>query len=170
MRGGNLLPDGLFNPNVTPLEENPEFLLFPPKPTKNDTPKRKATGGMIPSTSGIDTVPAMLSGGEFIMNRAAVQNIGSANLQSMNSGATSSKSEDVSKDLNDKLIAKLDELIEATGSVGDININVSSSDNGSQQPSQEEGASSRQQMARQIRDAVLQVIQEEKRIGGSLRR
>jgi hypothetical protein len=131
---------------------------------------KRATGGMIPQTSGVDTVPAMLSGGEFIMNRAAVQNIGSANLQSMNSGATSSKSDDVSKDLNDKLIAKLDELIEATGSSGDININVSSSDNRSQEASQEDDASSKQQMARQIRDAVLKIIQEEKRIGGSLRR
>jgi TP901 family phage tail tape measure protein len=132
--------------------------------------ERYATGGMIPSTSGIDTVPAMLSGGEFIMNRAAVQNIGAGNLRSMNSGAASVTSEETSKDLNAQLIAKLDELIQVSGSSGDININVSSSGDSREQSSTQDGSSQRQQLARQIRDAVLQVIQEEKRIGGTLRR
>lgn len=129
----------------------------------------RATGGMIPPTSGIDTVPAMLSGGEFIMNRAAVQNIGVSKLQSMNTGASSASSDETAKDLNERLIAKLDELIQVSGSSGDININVSSSGETSQQDSGDT-SDARQKLARQIRDSVLQVIQEEKRIGGSLRR
>jgi TP901 family phage tail tape measure protein len=131
--------------------------------------KQKATGGMIPSTSGIDTVPAMLSGGEFVMNRSAVQGIGAPNLQSMNSGGTSITSEETSKELNEKLLAKLDELIGASGSTGNITINVAPSGQTSQENSQDPSAS-RQQLARQIKDAVLQIINDEKRIGGTLRR
>jgi hypothetical protein len=130
---------------------------------------KKATGGMIPSTSGIDTVPAMLSGGEFVMNRSAVQGIGSQNLQSMNSGGTSVTSEETSKKLNEQLLAKLDELISASGSTGDITINVTPSGQSSQENSQDPSAD-RQQFARKIKDAVLQIINDEKRIGGSLRR
>ena len=68
--------------------------------------KQRAIGGMIPSTSGVDTVPAMLSGGEFVMNRSAVQGIGASNLQSMNSGGTSITSEETSKELNEKLFSE----------------------------------------------------------------
>jgi TP901 family phage tail tape measure protein len=163
MSGGNLFPEGLSDPNMTPLVENPEFILLPRKP------KGSATGGMIPSRSGIDTVPAMLSGGEFVMNRSAVQSIGAPNLQSMNSGGTSITSEETSKELNEKLLAKLDELIGASGSTGNITINVAPSGQTSQETSQDPSAS-RQQLARQIKDAVLQIINDEKRIGGSLRR
>jgi hypothetical protein len=129
----------------------------------------RAMGGMIPSMSGIDTVPAMLSGGEFVMNRSAVQSIGAPNLQSMNAGGTSITSEETSKELNEKLLAKLDELIGASGSTGNITINVDSSGKSTENTS---GGSSEgsQNLARQIRAAVLQVINEEKRIGGTLRR
>jgi TP901 family phage tail tape measure protein len=142
-----------------PFDELP--MVLPPKP--------KAIGGMIPSRSGIDTVPAMLSGGEFVMNRSAVQSIGAPNLQSMNSGGTSITSEETSKELNEKLLAKLDELIGASGSTGNITINVAPSGQTSQENSQDPSAS-RQQLARQIKDAVLQIINDEKRIGGTLRR
>ena len=131
--------------------------------------KQRAIGGMIPSTSGVDTVPAMLSGGEFVMNRSAVQGIGASNLQSMNSGGTSITSEETSKELNEKLLAKLDELINSSGSAGNITINVAPSGQTTQENSQDPSAG-RQQLARQIKDAVLQIINDEKRIGGSLRR
>ena len=132
-------------------------------------PLFRATGGMIPSASGIDTVPAMLSGGEFVMNRSAVQGIGAQNLQSMNSGGTSITSEETSKELNERLLAKLDELISSSGSTGNITINVAPSGQTTQETSQDPSAS-RQQLARQIKDAVLQIINDEKRIGGTLRR
>ena len=131
---------------------------------------RRATGGSIPTTTGIDTVPTMLSGGEFIMNRAASQNIGAGNLQSLNAGASSLPTEEKTEELNDKLIAKLDELIEATSGGGDITINVEASTG----KTSEEGGSSenekRVQMARLIKDMVVKIIQDEKRLGGVLRR
>ncbi len=129
----------------------------------------RATGGSIPSASGIDTIPTMLSGGEFIMNRAAAQNIGSGNLQALNSGARSLPTEEKSEELNDRLIAKLDELIEASGSGSNITINVESSGKETQN-AEGNPAEAKQKLARQIRDAVLKVIQEEKRLGGQLRR
>jgi hypothetical protein len=153
--------------NAQQIELNEALELLELLPKKGAI--KNATGGMIPSTSGIDTVPAMLSGGEFVMNRSAVQGIGASNLQSMNSGGTSITSEETSKELNEKLLAKLDELIGASGSTGNITINVAPSGQTSQENSQDPSAS-RQQLARQIKDAVLQIINDEKRIGGTLRR
>ena len=132
--------------------------------------KRYATGGVIPSTSGIDTVPAMLSGGEFIMNRAASQNIGAGNLQSLNAGASSLPTEEKTEELNDKLIAKLDELIEASGSAGSITINVEAASGKTSEQTSGDDNERRVQMARLIKDMVLKVIQDEKRLGGALRR
>lgn len=131
---------------------------------------KRAIGGMIPSTSGIDTIPAMLSGGEFIMNRSAAQNIGAGNLQALNAGAGSIVTEEKTEELNDKLIAKLDELIEASGGSGGITINVEGSTGTASEEKSGNPSDQKQQLARQIRDAVLKVIQEEKRLGGSLRR
>ena len=135
-----------------------------------DVTRLRATGGMIPPTSGIDTVSTMLTGGEFVMNRAAAQNIGAGNLQSLNSGAKSLPTEEKSEELNDRLISKLDELIEASGAAGNITINVEGGSGKSSETSDGKSAEGKQQLARQIRDAVLKVIQEEKRLGGQLRR
>ena len=47
-----------------------------------------AGGGGVGYAAGVDTVPAMLSGGEFVMNAAATSRIGASNLQALNSGAS----------------------------------------------------------------------------------
>jgi TP901 family phage tail tape measure protein len=132
--------------------------------------KRYAIGGQIPNTAGVDTVPAMLSGGEFIMNRAASQNIGAGNLQALNAGAGSLPTEEKTEELNDKLIAKLDELIEASGSAGSITINVEATSGKTSEQTSGDDNDRRVQMARLIKDMVLKVIQDEKRLGGTLRR
>lgn len=43
------------------------------------------TGGHVPGTVNADTVPALLTPGEFVLNRGAVKNIGIDNLHKMNS-------------------------------------------------------------------------------------
>lgn len=161
-----------YNPTGTgPFDSQGNYIdAWADDPSKWPKVKRRATGGSIPSMSGIDTVPAMLSGGEFIMNRSAAQNIGAGNLQALNAGAGSIVTEEKTEELNDKLIAKLDELIEASGAAGSITINVEGSTGNSQETSNGQNSEQKQQLARQIRDAVLKVIQEEKRLGGSLRR
>jgi TP901 family phage tail tape measure protein len=180
MRGG---PSTAYDEGLLPplnWKEDSSGINFNSIPLEQDTGKRAvlnagngkryAVGGQIPNTAGVDTVPAMLSGGEFIMNRAASQNIGAGNLQSLNAGASSLPTEEKTEELNDKLIAKLDELIEATSGGGDITINVEASTG----KTSEEGASSENekkvQMARLIKDMVVKIIQDEKRLGGVLRR
>ncbi|MEY4331845.1 MAG: hypothetical protein RLZZ196_583 [Bacteroidota bacterium] len=153
------------NPTEPSVGSNGIFNWF--KPTIG-----RATGGIIPPTSGIDTVPAMLSGGEFVMNRAASQNIGTGNLQALNAGAGSLPTEEKTEELNDRLVAKLDELIEVMtegGSSGSITINVDSNGKSTQETSGE-SSESREKLARQIKDTVMKVIEQEKRLGGKLRR
>ena len=128
-------------------------------------PINRATGGLIPAAGGVDTVPAMLSGGEFVMNAAATRNIGAGNLQALNSGAGTGDNTD--------LVAKLDELIiaiETSQSTGDINITINGS-NGAETETQGQNATDQQKMlSDKIKTAVKQVIADEKRLGGQLRR
>ena len=125
----------------------------------------RATGGLIPAAGGVDTVPAMLSGGEFVMNAAATRNIGAGNLQALNSGVGAGDNTD--------LVSKLDELIIATEtsqSTGDINITINGS-NGAETETQGQNATDQQKMlSDKIKTAVKQVIADEKRLGGQLRR
>jgi TP901 family phage tail tape measure protein len=127
-------------------------------------PKRAATGGLIPAAGGVDTVPAMLSGGEFVMNAAATRNIGAGNLQALNSGAGVD---------NTDLVSKLDELIlatEASQSTGEINITVNGSNGTDTQTSGQDTTDQQRQLSERIKVAVKQVIADEQRLGGQLRR
>jgi hypothetical protein len=147
--------------------QNNDFLLA------GGPPPNRATGGLISERPGIDTIPTMLSGGEFVMNRAAAQNIGAGPLQAMNAGASSMITEEKSVELNDKLIKKLDELVGASSeSKGNVSININSTDGRTTSSSQTNDGSpdSRQKLAQNIKDVVLKVIQDEKRLGGQLRR
>ena len=129
----------------------------------------RATGGPIPETTGVDTVPAMLSGGEFVMNSGAADRIGKGNLERMNSGLDSNSSES-----DEKLISKLDELIVVTkDSTGEINITINEGGSEGQGQEQEEtsggSSQSKNRMAKKMKEEVLKIIKEEKRLGGSLR-
>lgn len=128
----------------------------------------KATGGPIPPSAGVDTYSARLSGGEFVMNQASTQKIGAGNLQALNAGADSLVTEDKSEELNQKIVDKLDELIEKSSNAGNIEINIDSS--GKETSSQQSSDETQQNLARRIKEVVLRVIEEEKRLGGTLRR
>ena len=49
-------------------------------------PKAFASGGMVPGTGNRDSVPAMLTPGEFVIRKSSVGKIGANNLEAMNSG------------------------------------------------------------------------------------
>jgi len=120
---------------------------------------KRATGGSVPYAAGVDTVPTMLSGGEFVMNAAATQNIGRGNLAALNSGAGGDSGE---------VVNRLDELIDVSENRGESTINITVNSDGSTE--QDGNGSDREQsLAVRIRDVVRQVIDEEKRLGGSLR-
>jgi TP901 family phage tail tape measure protein len=58
-------------------------------------PIRKfATGGLVPGSGNRDTVPAMLTPGEFVIRKKAVETIGASNLARMNVGGKVQKFED----------------------------------------------------------------------------
>jgi hypothetical protein len=125
---------------------------------------KQATGGMISSSTGVDTVPTMLSGGEFIMNASATKRLGAGNLQALNSGSGGGGD-------NSQLVGKLDELISATEDAtgGEINITINSE--GKENVKTSEGASEDQKrLSERIKTVVKQVITDEKRLGGQLRK
>lgn len=134
-------------------------------------PSLRASGGPVGGNGYGDNVPAMLSGGEFVMNRKAAKNLGLANLSAANSGQSIGLSEEKSEELNEKLISKLDELVEKMSAQNNVTVNVSMDKNG-QASTSETGQQNEDQknMNRRIKDAVVQILQEEKRLGGVLRK
>lgn len=125
--------------------------------------KGKATGGAVPYSAGIDSVPTMLSGGEFVMNAGAAQTLGAGNLAALNAGGGIGGGGG-----GDAIVGKLDELNETIASSNtEINITVNSdgteNTNAGDAPNQQRG------LAVKIKDVVRQVIEDEKRLGGSLR-
>jgi hypothetical protein len=167
--GSTQLPTG--NGEISNALFAGSYMSASPNPTDDELrillPKL-ATGGSIPSRAGIDTVPAMLSGGEFIMNAGATQRIGANNLNAMNSGASTGND---SSAINEQLINKLDELIRTTKeSSKPVTVNVTST--GGQGAAEDSTGQSKQDqnLSRKIKEAVVSVLQEEKRLGGVLRR
>ncbi len=57
-----------------------------------DTLKGYAKGGKVPGKGNKDTVPAMLTPGEFVMKKSAVQKHGMAKMKAMNSGGMKRRS------------------------------------------------------------------------------
>lgn len=53
-----------------------------------------AKGGLVPGSGNRDTVPAMLTPGEFVMKKSAVQSMGASNLKAMNRGGKASRKVD----------------------------------------------------------------------------
>jgi hypothetical protein len=139
--------------------------------------ERFATGGYVGDRAGIDNVSALLSGGEFVLNRAATERVGPESLQQINSGGDSS----LGSEKLGELVEKMEELIDATKqNAGEINISVTggsgeggSGSSGGTESTETSGEIEqnqlRQEMAQQIKSKVLEVIREEKRLGGSLR-
>ena len=123
-----------------------------------------ATGGAIPYTAGVDTVPTMLSGGEFVMNAAATQRVGRGNLASLNSGAGGDGG-------TSAIVDAINDLGNDISGTGETSINITVNSDGTTQEDGGAGANDEQRtLATRIRDVVRQTIDEEKRLVGSLRR
>jgi len=128
----------------------------------------RASGGLISGGSGTkDDVPAMLTGGEFVLNNRATQRLGVQNLNKLNNGQ-SVGSEGSSAEMTQALISKLDELIQTTSNSSQSNVvvNVSSTDQQEENPADMNERD--RELQKKIRQAVLDVIAQEKRLGGSL--
>lgn len=113
-----------------------------------------------------DTIPAMLSNKEFVLNSAAAEKIGDKGLYALNNGAAPSGS---SGEMEAKIVAKLDELINKT--IGASNVNVTVNTGGGESGSEEKqdgGDQNQRQLAQRIKQTVVNVIREEQRPGGLL--
>jgi hypothetical protein len=130
-----------------------------PKKIRYADERPYATGGYVPNAAGVDTIPSMLSGGEFVMNAAATQKIGRGNLNALNSGSGGGSGD---------VVGKLDELISVSDNSGETVINITVNSDGSSN-SQGNGDDQQNSLATKIKDVVKQVIDDEKRLGGSLR-
>jgi TP901 family phage tail tape measure protein len=122
---------------------------------------KKATGGAVPYSAGIDSVPTMLSGGEFVMNAAATQRLGAGNLAALNAGAGSGGS-------SNQIVGKLDQLNETIAS-SNTEINITVNSDGTEATNSASAPEQQRSLAVKIKDVVRQVIEDEKRLGGSLR-
>ena len=148
---------GYTNPLLPPIDWNGTALPG----------QERATGGLISGGSNVrDDVPAMLTGGEFVLNNRATQRIGLQNLSKLNNGQPVS-GEGASAEMTQALISKLDELIQATenASKDNVVVNVSTNDAGQ---TQENATGNEKELSKKIKQAVLDVIAQEKRLGGSL--
>jgi hypothetical protein len=156
--------DGEYRPHILNTQgPNP---LIPP--LLKNSPFQRAAGGLISGGSGTkDDVPAMLTGGEFVLNNRATQRLGIQNLNKLNNGQ-SVGSEGSSAEMTQALISKLDELIQTTSNSSQSNVvvNVSSTDQQEENPADMNERD--RELQKKIRQAVLDVIAQEKRLGGSL--
>lgn len=145
-----------------------EIVPYPEDGHHNPFPTKRASGGLISGGSGTkDDVPAMLTGGEFVLNNRATQRLGVQNLNKLNNGQ-SVGSESSSAEMTQALISKLDELIQTTSNSSQSNVvvNVSSTDQQEENPADMNERD--RELQKKIRQAVLDVIAQEKRLGGSL--
>jgi hypothetical protein len=67
-------------------------------------PIKRRSGGIVPGTGNSDTVPAMLTPGEFVVNKDAVKGIGLGNLQTMNAQRFQGGGEVLAKEAQHKAI------------------------------------------------------------------
>ena len=128
--------------------------------------KKSATGGYVGDAAGVDTIPSMLSGGEFVMNAGATQRIGANNLQSLNAGGSMGGADE-------RVIQRLDNIAE--NGRGETTINITVNSNGSEEGAPQGGGDTggRDQdndLAIKLKDAVREVISQEQRLGGMLRK
>jgi hypothetical protein len=141
------------------------------------SPLRNAYGGMIRGFSNgggpTDDIPALLMGGEYVMDRATVRKYGKQYLDSMNTGRArfaeggyAGAETETTTESNDSK-AKVNA---ATGTAVNISINVSGSSSSTESQGQtSQGGVDYKKMGERIKAVVLETINEEKRLGGALR-
>jgi len=157
---------GQWGHNPTPLFMNKSTLM------------KSLDGRKIPGYQrggSIDNIPAMLTGGEFVMNAGAVRKYGSAALGNMNRFQTGGMVGSQKFVPGEESSSKKQAISEPSTNNNTVNISINSEGGVSAETNEDfsgtspNSAAKNRELGRKIKDAVLQVIQTEKRIGGSLR-
>jgi TP901 family phage tail tape measure protein len=102
-------------------------------------------------------VPSILTGGEYVMSKEAVQSYGTGAMDKINSGTFSPTAQ-----ANSNTGA-------STVSHGDVNISINVNDSGSKTENSSNNPLATPEFASRVKNAVMEVIAREKRIGGTLR-
>jgi len=129
--------------------------------------KRFATGGYLPYGNRLnDSIPALLSGGEYIVNSKAVRRYGVGGLNKINSGVARFEDGGLVGDAT-KTNANTESMSSNNVSV---NITVNATDGKAQnEQSSADGADEKNRaLGNKIKEVVLQVITNEQRTGGLL--
>jgi predicted GNAT family acetyltransferase len=122
-----------------------------------------ANGGFVPHGSRLsDTIPALLTGGEYVMNNAAVRKYGLGEMNAMNAGAVSNNSNSNATNTNNN----------TNNNATNISINIDRSGKatyGSDTSSYEKNdIAFSKQMAKRVADIAKGVISDETRYGGKI--
>jgi hypothetical protein len=122
----------------------------------------------------IDNIPAMLTGGEFVMSSSAVRRHGSGFLNGLNRGGRVGYQQgglvgDQGVVPAENNVSQQTNTSERTNSNTTINITVNSGGEQGEQSSEGQPGTKEKELATRIRGAVLSVLREEKRTGGTLR-
>lgn len=137
----------------------------------------KAYGGMIKRYNAggpTDDIPALLMGGEYVMNRQATKKYGKQFFDSINQGraprfADGGQVSTAEPSFAEKAATSSDSKAAGATNVS-ININVTGGTSDTQtQGDTKQGGIDYKKMSEQIKQVVIQTINEEKRLGGSLR-
>jgi hypothetical protein len=129
----------------------------------------KAYGGMIrryASGGPTDDIPALLMSGEYVMNRGATSKYGKRLLDSMNQGRAPRFAD------GGEVGASTTTTESNAKMMGDVSININVTGQNSQTETQgntNQGGIDYKKMSERIKAVVLETINEEKRLGGSLR-
>ena len=121
------------------------------------------SGGFVPHGSRLsDTIPALLTGGEYVMNNAAVRKYGLGAMNAMNAGAMSNSTNTNSTSTNNN----------TNNNSTNISINIDRSGKatyGSDTNSYEKNdIAFSKQMAKRVADIAKGVISDETRYGGKI--
>jgi TP901 family phage tail tape measure protein len=154
-------------------------------PTKKSAPFTRTTsqlgrtevayGGMIRGFANgggpTDDIPALLMGGEYVMNRATTRKYGKQYLDSMNTGrARFADGGEVGMGATVESSDSKAKVDSKTGTAVNISINVSGSGSSTESQGQtSQGGVDYKKMGERIKAVVLETINEEKRLGGALR-
>jgi TP901 family phage tail tape measure protein len=161
----------------TPFADTAKGMLKAGAPSALASQSGLAYGGIIRGFNNgggpTDDIPALLMGGEYVMDRATVRKYGKQYLDSMNSGRAKfaeggyagAEAETTTESTDSK--AKVDAN---TGTAVNISINVSGSGSSTESQGQtSQGGVDYKKMGERIKAVVLETINEEKRLGGALR-
>ena len=123
----------------------------------------------------VDNIPAMLTGGEFVVNAGAVKKYGSNTLNNMNRYQTGGMVGSQKFIPGEESSSKKEAISEPSTNNNTVNISINPGGGASVNASEDfsgtstNSAAKNRELGNKIKNAVLEVIQTEKRIGGSLR-